>query len=263
MQTTPTVCRGGCMAVTWITPWSNKKKKSYLQGCCMLFCYRTAWKESDIHVFCLPNLCRHCCRFCTASILQVWNHSHRLHTFFCVCWCVVMKVCGMLQDWLYSPGHLPSEIEAGRIPDHTACTVQGVLQLLQTLYAIMEQSTPSSYRNGQSALLACLCACVSVCVCQSLCLSHFPWFISCLWDLPPSYLYFSFSCCTYIYIDLYFCTIGLLDLNFFQEAMPDVDKKCFTRYAVWHILGDKNQLLLCLSSVYIDFLLFSMSLFPP
>ena len=79
--------------------------------------------------------------------------------FFCVCWCVVMKVCGMLQDWLYSPGHLPSEIEAGRIPDHTACTVQGVLQLLQTLYAIMEQSTPSSYRNGQSALLACLCAC--------------------------------------------------------------------------------------------------------
>lgn len=50
-----------------------------------------------------------------------------------------------MQDWLTSP----SEMEAGRVPELNACTVQGVLQLLQTLYAIMEQSSPSSYRNGQ------------------------------------------------------------------------------------------------------------------
>ncbi|KAK7103616.1 E3 ubiquitin-protein ligase HECTD1-like isoform X2 [Littorina saxatilis] len=50
------------------------------------------------------------------------------------------------KDWLTSP----SEVEAGRVPELNACTVQGVLQLLQTLYAIMEQSSPSSYRNDCS-----------------------------------------------------------------------------------------------------------------
>ncbi|KAL8608279.1 hypothetical protein ACOMHN_042146 [Nucella lapillus] len=51
-------------------------------------------------------------------------------------------------DWLCLRHPSASEGEAGGRPsDLNVCTVQGVLQLLQTLYAIMEQSSPSSYRN--------------------------------------------------------------------------------------------------------------------
>ncbi|XP_076442551.1 E3 ubiquitin-protein ligase HECTD1-like isoform X4 [Babylonia areolata] len=50
-------------------------------------------------------------------------------------------------DWLSPPSQSASQGEALRPSDLSACTVQGVLQLLQTLYAIMEQSSPSSYRN--------------------------------------------------------------------------------------------------------------------
>ena len=48
------------------------------------------------------------------------------------------------KDWLSSP----NDNEAGKA-DLTGCSVQKVLHLLQTLYAIMEQSSPSSYRNGK------------------------------------------------------------------------------------------------------------------
>lgn len=41
------------------------------------------------------------------------------------------------------------ETEPGRPGDRSFCSVQNLLQLLQTLYAIMEQSTPSSFRNGE------------------------------------------------------------------------------------------------------------------
>lgn len=86
------------------------------------------------------------CPWCLLTLVSLWE---RWGCILCyVSWCVLIKVCTVLQDWLSSPGHLPSEGEAGRIPDPSTCTVQSVLQLLQTLYAIMEQSSPSSYRNG-------------------------------------------------------------------------------------------------------------------
>ena len=59
------------------------------------------------------------------------------------------EVCDyVMQDWLNSAGPVCSEGEGGRGASVSTCTVQGVLQLLQTLFAIMEQSSPSSYRNG-------------------------------------------------------------------------------------------------------------------
>ena len=166
MQTTPTVCRGGCMAVTWITPWSNKKKKSNLQGCCMLFCYRTAWKESDIHVFCLPNLCRHCCRFCTASILQVWNHSHRLHTFF-----LCLLVCGDEGVWYVTGLAIftwsPPQRNWGRQDTWPHC-----LHCARCFTAVADVVCHHGTVNAILLQKWSVCfACLPVCLCVRLCLS--------------------------------------------------------------------------------------------
>ncbi|KAK7477746.1 hypothetical protein BaRGS_00031034 [Batillaria attramentaria] len=58
-----------------------------------------------------------------------------------------------IKEWLGTAGQPLGEGEAGRAADVSACTVQSVLQLLQTLYAIMEESSPSSYRNDCSEIL--------------------------------------------------------------------------------------------------------------
>ena len=42
---------------------SMKQKKICNAELCLLFHYRTAWKESDIHTFFVPVICHHCCHF--------------------------------------------------------------------------------------------------------------------------------------------------------------------------------------------------------
>ncbi|PVD26171.1 hypothetical protein C0Q70_13840 [Pomacea canaliculata] len=56
------------------------------------------------------------------------------------------------KEWLNMSSQVLGETEPGRPGDRSFCSVQNLLQLLQTLYAIMEQSTPSSFRNDSSEI---------------------------------------------------------------------------------------------------------------
>ena len=48
----------------------------------MPFRYRTAWVESDIHMFYVRDFCRRRCRFRTASVAYIWIDSFTVHKVF-------------------------------------------------------------------------------------------------------------------------------------------------------------------------------------